>query len=132
VEQLLSDKALETVDQLTRLLLGGAAPQRLAQLICLAAAERIVRFHTQNEFSDWVAVLHIFTYAHAVHERLNRSKDRSSLGRSITGRWPFTMTVFLMCRERRSRNPLAAAAMRRRSCSNLWFAGSRWRRQRAG
>lgn len=75
VDQLLSDNPMETVDQLTRLLLGGAAPERLAQLICLAAAERIVRFHTQNEFSDWVAVLHTFTYAHAVHERLRRSKE---------------------------------------------------------
>ncbi|RTE11335.1 Rieske (2Fe-2S) protein [Paenibacillus whitsoniae] len=75
VEQLLSDNALETIDQLSRLLLGGAAPEQLAQLICLAAAERIVRFHTQNEFSDWVAVLHTFTYAHAVHERLSRSKE---------------------------------------------------------
>lgn len=75
LDQLLSDNAIETVDQLTRLLLGGAAPERLAQLICLAAAERIVRFHTQNEFGDWVAVLHTFTYAHAVHERLRRSKE---------------------------------------------------------
>ncbi|WP_135555377.1 Rieske (2Fe-2S) protein [Paenibacillus cymbidii] len=75
VDQLLSDRVLETVDQLTRLLLGGASPERLAQLICLAAAERIVRFHTQNEFGDWIAVLHTFTYAHAVHERLRRSKE---------------------------------------------------------
>ncbi|WP_248924253.1 Rieske (2Fe-2S) protein [Paenibacillus hamazuiensis] len=75
VDQLLSDRPIETVDRLTRLLLGGAAPERLAQLICLAAAERIVRFHTQNEFGDWVAVLHTFTYAHAVHERLRRSKE---------------------------------------------------------
>ncbi|MCU6707345.1 Rieske (2Fe-2S) protein [Paenibacillus sp. J5C_2022] len=75
VDQLLSDKANETIEQLTKLLLGGAAPERLAQLICLAAAERIVRFHTQNEFSDWIAVLHTFTFAHAVHERLRRSKE---------------------------------------------------------
>ncbi|MFD0959088.1 Rieske (2Fe-2S) protein [Paenibacillus chungangensis] len=75
VDQLLSDKANETIEQITQLLIGGAAPERLAQLICLAAAERIVRFHTQNEFSDWLAVLHTFTYAHAVHERLRRSKE---------------------------------------------------------
>lgn len=75
VDQLLSDEVIETVDRLTRLLQGGTAPERLAQLICLAAAERIVRFHTQNEFSDWVAVLHTFTYTHAVHERLRHSKE---------------------------------------------------------
>ncbi|MFE5320661.1 Rieske (2Fe-2S) protein [Paenibacillus sp. NPDC056579] len=75
MDQLLSDKPIETVNQLTRLLLGGAAPDRLAQLICLAAAERVVRFHTQNDFGDWVAVLHTLTYAHAVHMRLRRSKE---------------------------------------------------------
>ncbi|TVY07449.1 Rieske (2Fe-2S) protein [Paenibacillus cremeus] len=75
VTQLLSDQPEETVEQLTKLLLGGAEPAHLAQLIAVAAAERIVRFHTQNEFSDWVSVLHTFTYAHAVHERLRRSKE---------------------------------------------------------
>jgi nitrite reductase/ring-hydroxylating ferredoxin subunit len=75
VEQVLSDRPLETVEKLTELLLGGAEPSRLAQLISVAAAERIVRFHTQNEFGDWVAVLHTFTYAHAVHERLLISEE---------------------------------------------------------
>jgi len=75
VDLLLGDRPLETIDRITRLLQQGTSPDRLAQLICLAAAERIVRFHTQNEFGDWVAVLHTFTYAHAVHERLRRSKE---------------------------------------------------------
>ncbi|TBL70878.1 Rieske (2Fe-2S) protein [Paenibacillus thalictri] len=75
LDQLLSDKPIETIDLLTRLLLGGAAPDQLARLMCLAAAERIVRFHTQNDFGDWVAVLHSFTYAHAVQVRLRSSKE---------------------------------------------------------
>ncbi|MFP3392740.1 Rieske (2Fe-2S) protein [Brevibacillus sp. SIMBA_040] len=73
VEQLLSDKPLETVSLVTELLKSGAHPAQLAQLVALAAAERIVRFHTQNDFGDWISVLHTFTYSHAVHERLRRS-----------------------------------------------------------
>ncbi|MEK3743886.1 hypothetical protein NST23_14470 [Brevibacillus sp. FSL K6-0770] len=58
---------------MTELLKSGAHPAQLAQLVALAAAERIVGFHTQNDFGDWLSVLHTFTYAHAVHERLRRS-----------------------------------------------------------
>ncbi|MBU8710968.1 Rieske (2Fe-2S) protein [Brevibacillus parabrevis] len=73
VKQLLSDEPLETVNLVTELLKSGAHPAQLAQLVALAAAERIVGFHTQNDFGDWLSVLHTFTYAHAVHERLRRS-----------------------------------------------------------
>ncbi|TDF98640.1 Rieske (2Fe-2S) protein [Paenibacillus piri] len=75
VERILNDRPLETIERITEALLGGAAPVRLAGLIAVAAAERIVRFHTQNDFKDWIAVLHTFTYAHAVHERLARSSE---------------------------------------------------------
>ncbi len=75
VEQLLTDQSLVMIQQLADALLGGIEPARLARLITYAAAERIVRFHTQNDFGDWFAVLHTFTYAHAVHERLLRSKE---------------------------------------------------------
>jgi nitrite reductase/ring-hydroxylating ferredoxin subunit len=75
LEQLLDDKPLVTIQQLADALLSGIEPARLARLITLAAAERVARFHTQNDFGDWLAVLHTFTYAHAVHERLLRSKE---------------------------------------------------------
>jgi hypothetical protein len=55
VEQLLSDRPLETIERLTELLLAGVQPSRLAQLVAAAAAERIVHFHTQNDFGDWIA-----------------------------------------------------------------------------
>ncbi|GED70036.1 hypothetical protein BRE01_37380 [Brevibacillus reuszeri] len=73
VKQLLSDEPLETVNLVTELLNSGVHPAHLAQLVTLAAAERIVRFHTQNDFGDWISVLHTFTYNHAMHERLRRS-----------------------------------------------------------
>lgn len=73
IDQLLSDRPVETVEALLDALKKGIKPVRLAQLVSLAAAERIVRFHIQNEFSDWITVLHTFTHAHAVHEALRRS-----------------------------------------------------------
>ena len=75
VDQLLGDKPLVTIQLISDALQDGIAPARLARLIALAAAERIARFHTQNDFGDWLAVLHTFTYAHAVHERLLRSQE---------------------------------------------------------
>lgn len=75
VELLLGDQPLATIERLAGALEGGIEPARLARLVALAAAERIARFHTQNDFGDWLAVLHTFTYAHAVHERLQRSKE---------------------------------------------------------
>jgi nitrite reductase/ring-hydroxylating ferredoxin subunit len=73
VEQILSDDALKTVNMMLDALKSGVTPSRLAQLVALAAAERISRFHVQNDFRDWITVLHTFTHAHAVHESLRRS-----------------------------------------------------------
>ncbi|WP_152392770.1 Rieske (2Fe-2S) protein [Paenibacillus guangzhouensis] len=75
IQQLLSEEPLATTKLLTRILISGGHPAHVAQLVTLGAAERIVRFHTQNDFRDWVAVLHTFTYAHAVHERLRHSTN---------------------------------------------------------
>jgi len=75
IEQLLSDRPIDTIGAITEAFLQGVRPATIAQLTALAAAERIARFHTQNDFGDWIAVLHTFTHAHAVHESLNRSAD---------------------------------------------------------
>ncbi|OLO39369.1 (2Fe-2S)-binding protein [Alkalihalophilus pseudofirmus] len=73
VEQLLNDDPVRTVEMLMDVLQKGKSPVRLAQLVTLAAAERVARFHVQNEFRDWDTVLHTFTHAHAVHQALRRS-----------------------------------------------------------
>jgi nitrite reductase/ring-hydroxylating ferredoxin subunit len=73
VEQLLSDQPIETIQMMMQALESGVTPVRLAQLVSLSAAERIARFHTQNDFNDWITVLHTFTHAHAVHQSLRRS-----------------------------------------------------------
>ena len=38
-----------------------------------AAALRIARFHTSNEFGDWDTALHTFTFANAIHQGLRRA-----------------------------------------------------------
>ena len=44
----------------------------LSKEVAYAAAMRICRFTTANEFSDWLTVLHTFTYGNAVHQTLKR------------------------------------------------------------
>jgi len=75
LDQLLADDPLATINELTNLLKTGAHPVKIAQVVTLAAAERIVRFHIQNDFSDWNTVLHTFTHGHAVHETLRRTDE---------------------------------------------------------
>lgn len=91
IDLLLGEEPLQTIQTLTDLLLKGASPVRLAQIVSLAAMERVVRFHTQNEFSDWNTVHHTFTHAHAVHESLRRS-NHPLLIRAI---YHAAMTVYL-------------------------------------
>lgn len=83
LEALLADQPLDMIETLTSLLSRGASPIRVAQVVALAAAERIKRFHTQNDFSDWITVLHTFTHAHAVHQSFRRVKTHPELIRAI-------------------------------------------------
>jgi hypothetical protein len=41
--------------------------------VAYAAALRLARFHTTNEFGDWDTALHTFTFASAVHQGLRRT-----------------------------------------------------------
>lgn len=40
-----------------------------------AAALRVTRFHVQNEFPDWIGVLHTFSYSNALHQLLKRTES---------------------------------------------------------
>jgi nitrite reductase/ring-hydroxylating ferredoxin subunit len=51
----------------------GMTPLQLSQAVTYAAALRIARFHTQNEFGDWIAVLHTFTASNALHQAIKRT-----------------------------------------------------------
>jgi len=41
--------------------------------VVYAAALRIARFHTSNEFGDWDTALHTFTFANAIQQGLHRA-----------------------------------------------------------
>jgi hypothetical protein len=51
----------------------GAGAVAVAGGVAYAAALRVARFHTSNEFGDWITVLHTFTYANALHQSLKRA-----------------------------------------------------------
>jgi nitrite reductase/ring-hydroxylating ferredoxin subunit len=54
-------------------LAAGADPVAVASAVSFAAATRIARFPTSNEFGDWDTALHTFTFANAVEHGLRRS-----------------------------------------------------------
>jgi nitrite reductase/ring-hydroxylating ferredoxin subunit len=72
VDLLLGDDPRAIGDALLSALRAGATPTALAQAVSYAAALRIARFHTSNEFGDWDTALHTFTFANAVHAGLQR------------------------------------------------------------
>lgn len=91
VALLLGDKPVETIEAITDALLGGVRPAVLGRLAAYAAAERINRFHTQNEFGDWIGVLHTFTHAHAVHERLRQGSG----GAEVRALYDAAVSIYL-------------------------------------
>ena len=51
----------------------GARPEQLSKSLAYAAAMRIARFGTANEFGDWITALHTFTFCNALHQAIRRS-----------------------------------------------------------
>ena len=72
VPVLLDDDPHAIADALLAALRAGASEVDLAAVVAYAAALRIARFHTSNEFGDWDTALHTFTFASAVHQGLRR------------------------------------------------------------
>jgi nitrite reductase/ring-hydroxylating ferredoxin subunit len=70
--RMLEDDPFEVVEALCAAIRDGATPEQLGRAVAFAAALRITRFHTQNDFGDWDAVHHGFTYANALHQCLIR------------------------------------------------------------
>jgi hypothetical protein len=72
VAVLLGDDPQSIVNALLEQLIQGTTEEELASIVCYASALRIAKFHTRNEFSDWDAALHTFTFSNAVHQGLRR------------------------------------------------------------
>ncbi len=71
--QLLEDDPHAVTDALLDALRAGATPEQVGRAVAYAAALRITRFHTQNDFGDWDTVHHAFTSANALHQALLRN-----------------------------------------------------------
>jgi nitrite reductase/ring-hydroxylating ferredoxin subunit len=79
VEVLLGDDPAASIEALLGALREGATEVEVASAVSFAAATRIARFPTSNEFGDWDTALHTFTYANAVEHGLRRSPSRALL-----------------------------------------------------
>jgi nitrite reductase/ring-hydroxylating ferredoxin subunit len=73
VETILDGEASTIIDALLDALRDGASEAELSSAVSFAAATRIARFPTSNEFGDWDTALHTFTFANAVEQGLRRS-----------------------------------------------------------
>jgi nitrite reductase/ring-hydroxylating ferredoxin subunit len=69
---ILGDDPNAIADAMLAALRAGCAAEDLAGAIAYAAALRITRFPTSNEFSDWDTAHHSFTFANAVDQGLRR------------------------------------------------------------
>jgi nitrite reductase/ring-hydroxylating ferredoxin subunit len=70
---LLDEDPGNIADALLEALREGATEEGLAGAVAYAAALRIARFPTTNEFGDWDTALHTFTFANAVQQGLRRT-----------------------------------------------------------
>ena len=77
VETVLGDDPVAIVEALLAALTNGVRAVELAAAVSFAAATRIARFPTTNEFGDWDTALHTFTFANAVEQGLRRSASRA-------------------------------------------------------
>jgi nitrite reductase/ring-hydroxylating ferredoxin subunit len=75
VETVLADDPRASLDALLDALREGASELEVASAVSFAAATRIARFPTTNEFGDWDTALHTFTFANAVEQGLRRSSS---------------------------------------------------------
>ena len=69
---LLGEDAQAIAHSLLEALRFGCTEEELAGVVAYAAALRIARFHTNNDFGDWNTAHHTFTFANAVHQGLRR------------------------------------------------------------
>src|SRR5206468_3797894 len=91
VPVLLGEDAQAIADALLGALREGATGEEVASAVAYAAALRIARFHTSNEFGDWDTALHTFTFANAIHQGLRRAPSPELL----RGVFDAAMSVYL-------------------------------------
>lgn len=88
---LLGDNPQSAVDALVEAIGDGLEAADAAGAVAYASALRIARFHTGNEFDDWVSAMHTFSFANAIHQAIRRVPS-SEL---IRGVFDAAMSVYL-------------------------------------
>jgi hypothetical protein len=88
---LLGEDPQAIADALLEALRGGCPAAELAETVVYAAALRVARFHTSNEFGDWDTALHTFTFANAVRQGLRRAPSPEL----VRGIFDAAMSVYL-------------------------------------
>jgi nitrite reductase/ring-hydroxylating ferredoxin subunit len=78
--ELLGDDPVRIIDALKAGIRAGAAPADLGRSLAYGAALRVARFGTANEHADWETAHHVFTFANAVYQMLNRIGTASTDG----------------------------------------------------
>ncbi|MBI5669535.1 MAG: Rieske (2Fe-2S) protein [Chloroflexi bacterium] len=91
VNTLLGEDPQAITDALLDALRDGCTEVDLAATVTYAAALRIARFHTSNEFGDWDTALHTITFANAVEQGLRRCNSPELL----RGVFDAAMSVYL-------------------------------------
>jgi nitrite reductase/ring-hydroxylating ferredoxin subunit len=83
--EVLGDDPARILAALLEALRGGARAADIALAVAQAAALRIARFGSSNEFSDWDTALHTFTYSQAVHHAVVRASEPDVLRGAFHG-----------------------------------------------
>lgn len=91
VQVLLGDQPQLIADALLKAIREGVPAAEVAGVVSYAAALRIARFHTSNEFGDWDTTLHTFTFANAVQQGLWRVESAEL----VRGVFDAAMSIYL-------------------------------------
>jgi nitrite reductase/ring-hydroxylating ferredoxin subunit len=91
VAVILGDDPGAIADAMLAALADGCTPEALAGAVAYAAALRIARFATSNEFGDWDTAHHSFTFSNAMHQAVRRAPASETL----RGVFDAAMSVYL-------------------------------------
>ena len=92
---LLGEDPLAILEALRQAIRQGAGPEQLAKALAYAAAVRLARFGTVNEFGDWVTALHTFTYCNALQRAVRRCPSPELVRGVLHGAMSVYMDRFL-------------------------------------
>jgi nitrite reductase/ring-hydroxylating ferredoxin subunit len=77
-QELLGDDPVRIIDALKAAICAGATPADLGRSLAYGAALRVARFGNANEHADWETAHHVFTFANAVHQMLQRIRTNNA------------------------------------------------------